>query len=154
MANGIQLTFDATDPPALAEFWALVLDYELQPPPPGFDSWEEFAAANGIPPERMGDYGAVVDPAGEGPRLLFLKVPEGKTAKNRVHLDVSVPDRVAHVARLVEAGATYIDERSEMGATWTVLEDPEGNVFCIAGEPATEGSAGEPASESAGEPAS
>ena len=134
MANGIQVTFDADDPPALAEFWALVLDYELQPPPPGFDSWEAFGEANDIPPEQFGDYGAVVDPAGVGPRLLFLKVPEAKVAKNRVHLDVRVADRVAHVARLVEAGATYIDERSEMGSAWTVLEDPEGNVFCVADE--------------------
>jgi hypothetical protein len=132
MATGIQITFDAADPPALAEFWALALDYVLQPPPPGFDSWEAFAEANGIPPERFGDYGAVVDPAGEGPRLLFLRVPEGKVAKNRVHLDVGVPDREAHVARLVEAGGRRIDDRSELGSVWTVMEDPEGNVFCVA----------------------
>lgn len=134
MANPVQITFDAADPPALAEFWALVLDYRPQPPPPGFDSWEAFADANGIPPEQFGHYGAVVDPDGRGPRLLFLKVPEGKVAKNRVHLDVSVADREAHVARLVGAGATRLADREELGAVWTVLADPEGNEFCVAQE--------------------
>lgn len=132
MANHIQITFDAADPPALAEFWALALDYELQPPPPGFDSWEAFAEANDIPPDQFGNYGAVVDPAGQGPRLLFLKVPEGKVAKNRVHLDVAVADREAHVVRLVEAGATRHGDHEEVGAIWTVLQDPEGNEFCVA----------------------
>jgi hypothetical protein len=135
MAHGIQLTFDAADPPALAAFWGLALGYVEQPPPPGFDSWQDFAAANNIPEENMGDYGAVIDPEGVGPRLLFLKVPEGKTAKNRLHMDIQVPDRDAHVATLVEAGATEIDSRSEMGSEWTVMEDPEGNVFCVAAEP-------------------
>ncbi|MGI9598400.1 MAG: VOC family protein [Acidimicrobiales bacterium] len=134
MAHGIQLTFDAGDPPALAEFWGLVLGYVPQPPPPGFDTWEDFGAANNIPEESMGDYGAVIDPDGVGPRLLFLKVPEAKTGKNRMHMDISVPDRVAHVARLVEAGATEVATRSEFGAEWTVMEDPEGNVFCVATE--------------------
>lgn len=135
MAHGLQLTFDAADPPALASFWALALGYVEQPPPPGFDSWEAFAAANGIPEESMGDYGAVIDPDGIGPRLLFLKVPEPKTAKNRMHMDVLVADREAHVALLVEAGASVMDTRSELGSEWTVMEDPEGNVFCVATHP-------------------
>ncbi len=135
MAHSIQLTFDAQDPPALATFWGLVLGYVEQPPPPGFDSWEAFAAANNIPPEDMGNYGAVIDPDGVGPRLLFLKVPEGKTAKNRLHMDVHVPDRQAHVSKLVEAGGTERETRTEMGVEWTVMEDPEGNVFCVAVEP-------------------
>lgn len=135
MAHGIQLTFDANNPPALAAFWGLALGYVEQPPPPGFDSWEAFGEANNIPPENMGDYGAVVDPDGVGPRLLFLKVPEDKVAKNRFHMDIHVPDRDAHVAKLVEAGATKIDAHSEMGTDWTVMEDPEGNVFCVAADP-------------------
>ena len=135
MSHGFQLTFDANDPPALATFWALALDYVEQPPPPGFDSWEAFAAAHDMPAESMGDYGAVVDPDGVGPRLLFLKVPEAKTAKNRLHMDIHVQDREAHVAKLVEAGGTLIDHRLELGVDWTVMEDPEGNVFCVAQEP-------------------
>lgn len=132
MANSIQITFDAEHPSAQAEFWAIALGYVVQPPPPGFDSWEAFADANDIPEERRDDFGAITDPDGLGPRVLFLKVPETKTAKNRMHLDVSHPDPRAHVAALVEAGATEIAQREEFGAAWTVLNDPEGNEFCVA----------------------
>lgn len=137
MPHGIQITFDAADPSALAEFWALALGYVPQPPPSGFDSWEAFAEANDMP-GAVGDYGSVVDPEGVGPRLFFQKVPEPKTAKNRVHLDVhasgseSDPElREAHIAKLVEAGATRGAEYSEFGASWVVMADPEGNEFCV-----------------------
>ncbi len=132
MASDFQITFDADDPPALAAFWQLVMGYVAEPPPPGFATWVEFAAANDIPAEQIGNYGSAVDPAGEGPRILFLKVPEGKTAKNRMHLDVLVPDPEDHVTRLIEAGGTKIETRTEMGVTWTVMADPEGNEFCVA----------------------
>ena len=66
MPHGIQITFDAADPSALAEFWALVLGYVPQPPPSGFDSWEAFAEANDMP-GAVGDYGSVVDPASNEP---------------------------------------------------------------------------------------
>lgn len=132
MATDIQITFDADDPPALAAFWQLAMGYVAEPPPPGFATWEEFAAANNIPPEQIGNYGSAIDPSGEGPRMLFLKVPEGKTAKNRMHLDLLVPDPEAHIDRLVEAGATKVETRSEMGTTWTVMLDPEQNEFCVA----------------------
>ena len=86
----------------------------------------------------MNDYGSVVDPEGVGPRLFFQKVPEPKTAKNRVHLDVhaSGPDadpelREAHIQRLVDAGATRGAEYAECGASWVVMADPEGNEFCV-----------------------
>ncbi|MDH4277159.1 MAG: VOC family protein [Acidimicrobiia bacterium] len=132
MATDFQITFDADDPPALAAFWQLAMGYTAEPPPPGFATWEEFAAANGIPADQIGNYGSAIDPSGTGPRMLFLKVPEGKTAKNRMHLDLLVPDPEAHVARLVEAGATKVETRSEMGTTWTVMLDPEQNEFCVA----------------------
>ncbi|HET8590237.1 MAG TPA: VOC family protein, partial [Nakamurella sp.] len=79
-----------------------------------------------------------------GPRLFFQKVPEGKTAKNRVHLDVSVgrgitdPDErwravTAHVDTLVSAGATIVEERrnDQFGDHWMVMTDPDGNEFCV-----------------------
>lgn len=132
MANDFQITFDADNPPALAAFWQLAMGYVPEPPPPGFASWEEFAAANGIPADQIGNYGSAIDPAGEGPRMLFLKVPEDKTAKNRMHLDLLVADPEAHIARLVEAGGTEVETRSEMGTTWTVMLDPEHNEFCVA----------------------
>lgn len=138
MSIRFQVSFDAHDPPALARFWALALGYIEQPPPEGFETWEAFADQMGIPRERGADVGAVVDPDGDGPRLLFQRVPEGKTAKNRVHLDVNVsaPDHdwqkvTAHVDRLVQAGATKVEERQDEVSRWVVMLDPEGNEFCL-----------------------
>src|SRR5689334_12255857 len=86
----IQVTFDAADPDALARFWAGVLGYIVQPPPEGFDTWEAFLASIGLPESEWDKASAIVDPEGKGPRLYFQKVPEGKTVKNRMHLDVNV----------------------------------------------------------------
>ncbi len=68
------------------------------------------------------------------PPMMFLRVPEGKTAKNRCHLDLHSSDREAEVLRLVELGAERVEdhELAEFGLTWTVLRDPSGNEFCIA----------------------
>ena len=82
----VQVTFDCADPRALSLFWYDVLGYELPPPPPGFDSWDAFAET--LPPEHRNMASASQDPDGVGPRLFFQQVPEGKSAKNRVHLDV------------------------------------------------------------------
>ena len=131
MANPIQITFDATDAPAQARFWALALGYVPQPPPEGFDSWDAFADAQNIPADVRDAFGAVVDPDGVGPRVLFIRVPEGKTAKNRMHLDVMSDDPEAHIGALVAAGATRGDHHEQFGAKWTVMADPEGNEFCV-----------------------
>jgi len=143
VAQGFQITFDAHDPRGLANFWATALGYEPQPPPPGDESWEAFADRMDIPADQREAMAAVVDPDGRLPRLLFIKVPEGKTAKNRVHLDIEAPgarqaaegERTArareHADRLVDAGATEIEERTEFGAEWIVMQDPEGNEFCV-----------------------
>jgi hypothetical protein len=143
MAVGVQVTFDAADPEALAAFWGETLGYVEQDPPEGFGSWEAWAAANDVPRERWGDSAARVDPDGVGPRLFFQKVPEPKTAKNRVHLDLSVgggrgtpPEEsrarvAAAVERAVAAGATKVREVDEPGQHWVVLQDPEGNEFCL-----------------------
>ncbi len=137
-----QVTFDAADPAALAEFWAAALGYVPQPPPEGFDTWEDFARAVGIPEEEWDDIAAIVNPDGGAARLLFLRVPEPKTAKNRMHLDIDVSDRGsspaerrsavdAEVARLVALGATRIADFDEAKGVWTVMQDPEGNEFCV-----------------------
>ena len=139
MAIGVQVTFDAHDPAAQAEFWALALDYVVQPPPPGFESWEAFADRLGIPEDQWDRLSAVVDPEGAGPRVLFQKVPEGKTVKNRVHLDVNVgagaEDRkeraTAHRERLEAAGARFLREVDEPAGWCLVMVDPEGNEFCL-----------------------
>lgn len=142
MARSFQVTFDAQDTRALAEFWGEALGYVLQPPPEGFDSWEAFADAVGIPEEDRDQLAAVIDPDGDGPRVLIQKVPEAKTAKNRCHLDVVVTDRSmesaerkaaidAEAERLVALGATRVESFEEAIGTWTVMQDPEGNEFCL-----------------------
>ena len=143
MAVRIQVTFDAADPQALAAFWGETLGYVEQDPPEGFGSWEAWAVANDVPSERWGDFAARVDPDGAGPRLFFQRVPEPKTAKNRVHLDLAVgggrgtpPEEArrniaAAVERAVAAGATKLREVDERAEYWVVLQDPEGNEFCM-----------------------
>ncbi|MEV4388265.1 VOC family protein [Micromonospora sp. NPDC049580] len=144
MAREVQITFDAADPASLAAFWAEALDYELQGPPGDFDSWDAALDAMGVPPERRNDASAVVDPKGAGPRLFFQRVPEGKQAKNRVHLDVRAApgltgdDRMAaleaEAERLVARGATRLarhEPAPPLGAGHLVLADPEGNEFCL-----------------------
>jgi hypothetical protein len=141
MYRKIQIVFDCDDPAVMMAFWGPALGYVPEHPPPGYGSWAEMAADRGIP--RSEWRGAVVDPAGEGPRLFFQTVPEPKTVKNRVHLDIGVtPGReqtmeerrgpiAAKVAELVALGATEVETIEEGGGMFTVLRDPEGNEFCV-----------------------
>jgi hypothetical protein len=143
MATEFQVTFDSADPAAHAGFWAQTLRYELEPPPDGFASWDAALDAWGVPAEHRNDRSALRDPAGAGPRLFFQKVPEPKTAKNRVHLDVRAApgltgdERLAALesecARLVALGATRVErfEPDAMSAGHIVMRDPEGNEFCL-----------------------
>jgi hypothetical protein len=144
MARDVQITFDCADPAGLAAFWAEALGYRVQDPPEGFESWEQALEAMGVPPERRNDASAVVDPEGSRPRLFFQRVPEGKQAKNRVHLDVRAApglDGEARMAaleveadRLVGHGATRLERHEPdppLGAGHIVMADPEGNEFCL-----------------------
>jgi hypothetical protein len=141
MYTKIQVVFDAAEPEKLAEFWGLALGYVPEPPPEGFASWEEFAGDAGIPEDQWGDMASRVDPADQGPRLYFQRVPEGKTAKNRVHLDVRVAGPTVrgeerkrlvseHVERLVQAGASIAWRSDDLRGDSITLFDPEGNEFC------------------------
>ncbi len=135
------LTMDAADPARVGEFWALALGYRRDDPPTGFATWEDALTSWGIPEERWNDANAII---GDGPRIFIQRVPEVKTAKNRLHIDVhsgaghpgdggkdwSVMRTKA--AQLIDAGATIIEEFSQPGfGEWIVMEDPEGNVFCV-----------------------
>lgn len=131
MARTVQVSVDAEHPERLIRFWCEVLGYELEPLHPAARAELE---AMGLDPDSSGRmFAAAVDPAGVGPRLLAQRVPEGKTAKNRLHLDVRVgsAERPAEVARLVGLGATEHGSFDEHGSRWTVLTDPEGNEFCV-----------------------
>jgi hypothetical protein len=140
----VQIVIDCADPSGLAEFWAEALSYVVQPPPPGFGSWEEFAERIGIPATDRDRLSAVVDPDGVRPRVLFQKVPETKEVKNRVHLDIDVAPGIARgreerkgAARarseqLTARGATLLRELDDPAGWCLVMADPEGNGACPA----------------------
>ncbi len=144
MASDIQVTFDCADPARLAAFWADVLGYRVQSPPEGFASWDDALEAMGVPPEHRNDASAAVDPEGAGPRVFFQRVPEGKQAKSRVHLDVRAAPGLegearmaaleAEAERLVGQGATRLGRHEPappLNAGHIVMADPEGNEFCL-----------------------
>ncbi len=139
----VQITFDCADPNALAGFWCEALGYQLDPPPEGFSSWPEALKQWGVPESEWNSRSACSDTDGAGPRLFFQRVPEGKSAKNRVHLDLRAapgagPDDRMDVLRqradqLADIGATIvrIAEATPMDAGFIVMLDPEGNEFCL-----------------------
>jgi hypothetical protein len=108
------VTFDCNDPTAVAQFWSAALDRPVDPDP------SEYFASIGLG-------------ADDGPAWYFIRVPEPRTAKNRVHVDLVADDREKEIARLVELGATRHADHDEYGHPWTVMADPEANEFCIAG---------------------
>ena len=138
------ITIDASHPAVVAAFWRTALGYVESPPPPGFDTWRDWFVACEVPEEEWDDGAALVDPSGVGPRISVLKVPEPKTVKNRVHLDLQVSggrDRPpnercaaieATVERLVAAGGTVLAEHA-IGddLDHVVMGDPEGNELCV-----------------------
>ena len=170
MTVRFQLVIDCADPDLLARFWAAALGYELEPPPTGFASWDHYWREVGVPEADLG-IGAdcIIDPDGGGPRIWlpvattwrpskswktaamrvpriwFQVVPEHKTVKNRLHLDVHVSggravpietrrQRVdAEARRLADLGATMVGVLSEEGIDHYALamNDPEGNEFDI-----------------------
>lgn len=141
----IGLAFDCAEPAALAAFWCVALGYEPAPPPSGWDTWEDWARDLGVPPEEMDDGASIHDPSGRGPGISFLRVPEPKVAKNRIHLDVTVSggrrvdaaERTRliedHVARLVAAGGTVLARHDgpEGHLDHVVVADPEGDELCV-----------------------
>jgi catechol 2,3-dioxygenase-like lactoylglutathione lyase family enzyme len=143
MAHSVQIVIACEDPARLTEFWAAALDYIPQPPPEGFDSWDQFADTVGIPQDRRNDLSAVVDPEGVGPRILFERW-DGGAPNQRVHIDVNSvgghaldegerSERLqAERLRLEGLGATFKREATGMaGERWIELFDPEGNWFCV-----------------------
>ena len=105
-----QLIVDSTDPEALGRWWATALEWVVVNDDP-----EDFEIRPA--PDRL-------------PGLLFARVPERKSLKNRLHLDFRPDDRDAVVARLLDLGATHADV-GQGDESWVVLADPEGNEFCV-----------------------
>ncbi|GAA1793204.1 VOC family protein [Planosporangium flavigriseum] len=143
MATRVQMVIDCADPAKLAEFWALALGYEMQEPPPGYATWEDFLRARGIPKSEWNAVSAIVDPYGVGPRIHLQRVSEPKAGKNRLHLDLSVGgdadvpaearrERIfEEAARLETFGATRQRAVEDWSGFWMIMQDPEGNEFCL-----------------------
>ena len=113
------VTFDAADALKLAQFWSQALGREVDA-----DGNAEFASIG------------LSEDASRRPHLMFIKVPEAKTAKNRVHLDLITNQLDDEVHRLLTLGARRGDAHEESGATWVTLTDPEGNEFDVVEEQA------------------
>lgn len=139
MSTRIQVVFDAADPHRLARFWAEALRYQQEDHSGivaallehGQLRNEDVVEVDGRRAFR--DVAACTDPDGAGPRLFFQRVPEPKTAKNRVHLDLQVgaPNAPTEVERLVTLGASVAWTSSDRGPVTTTLHDPEGNELCV-----------------------
>jgi len=110
------ISIDSTSPAETAQFWAEVLGWVIVE-----DDDDEIALQ---PPAGSPEAGVVPD-------ILFLRVPEDKAAKNRLHLDLRPDNQAAEVARLEALGATRVDIGQGGDVTWVVMADPEGNEFCV-----------------------
>jgi predicted enzyme related to lactoylglutathione lyase len=102
------VTIDCDDAEGLARFWGIALE--------GYTTDEEWK---------------VLLKSDSGPMIFFQKVPEPKNGKNRVHLDMQSDNREAEVFRLSRNGARVLEEKDEHGHRWTIMQDPEGNEFCV-----------------------
>jgi hypothetical protein len=152
MSREFQVTFDAHDPQALSLFWRDALGYVHPGPPgvalaPGADplaAWDEFLDRMGVPADQRNSRSALEDPDGRGPRIFIQQVPEDKVAKNRLHLDLRAAPGLwgdermaaleAECERLLKLGATRVrrdDPEPPLSLGYIVMQDPEGNEFCL-----------------------
>ncbi len=145
VAVSFQLVMDCADPGRLSRFRAAALRYEAEPPPGGFASWDDYWRDAGVPEEDLGTGADRIDPGGAGPRSWFQLVPEPKTVRNRLHLDIrasggrAVPVATrrqradAEARRPTDPGATTIRVLAEEGTGHyaAALKDPEDNELDI-----------------------
>ncbi|MQA81253.1 MAG: VOC family protein [Streptosporangiales bacterium] len=106
------VTIDCVDPRGLAKFWTAALGTEVMM-------------------DMDGAFLMLAPSSDGGPAVALQQVPEPRTGKNRVHIDLRADDREREIERLTALGATVVDEQVVPGLTWTVLTDPEDNVFCV-----------------------
>jgi hypothetical protein len=140
MAFDFQVTIDSAAPHELADWWAETLGWQVEPQDEAFirRMVQQGAASEDDTTEHRGALvwkvgAALTSPDPGRPRVLFQLVPDAKSVKNRVHLDVRVgaDGREAEVARLLERGATELWRGAQGPFEWVTLADPEGNEFCV-----------------------
>jgi hypothetical protein len=138
--TAIQIVFAAKDPRRVAEFWRAALGYASEPPPAGFESWDEFLRANNLPPSTGDDIDSAIDPTGVGPRILVER--DEPHPRGAVHLDVTVTTREMSMATKRARVDETVERLGSIGATkgrivdrdreyWVEMTDPEGNWFCV-----------------------
>lgn len=125
-AQWTEIVVDCTDPQLLAEFWCQVLGWQV------IDSDEDSVEIYPAPISDA-DWVGNIRSGPVIPSILFLRVPEQKSVKNRLHIDVSPVDctQPEEVTRILELGATLLEPARQEGRSWSVLADPEGNEFCV-----------------------
>ena len=134
-----QVTLDCADPHAQARWWAHLLGYEVYDAHQFVTELLESGALSASDVVEVAgrrafrDGAAAFDPAGTRPRLYFQLVPEVKTVKNRLHLDVrtQTEDLEAEAERVASLGASLVEFNSQGAHRWAVMRDPEGNEFCL-----------------------
>jgi len=140
MAFDVQVVIDCSFPHVLADWWAEALGWQVEPQDESFirRMVETGAAAESDTTTHEGALvwktgAAITSPDPDRPRLLFQVVPEPKSVKNRLHLDVRVgaERREAEIERLLSLGATELWRGSQGPFEWATLADPEGNEFCV-----------------------
>ncbi len=110
------ITIDCHNAQQVADFWSAAFDVPLDPEPAPSEFFTSLGRSN--PDAHV--------------TMMFIQVPESKTVKNRMHLDLQADDRASEVERLVGLGATLLSDNDEWGVRWSTLSDPEGNEFCVA----------------------
>jgi hypothetical protein len=143
-AFDLHVVFDCADPDRVARFWMEALggyDFPVGVPE-GFASWDEWADAQGIPEDQRPTGRTLVDKDRDRPDIFFLKVPEAKAGKNRLHLDIKVAPGLEvdarrqkideEATRLTALGATVAITMDDPDGYHLILQDPEGNEFCLA----------------------
>ena len=147
MTAKFQLVIDRADPEPLARSWVAALGYQFEPPPDGYDNWDDYWRAVGVSEDELGaGLDCIIDPAGRGPRIWFQVVPEKKTLKNRLHLDITVSGgRVNPIEtrrRLIDAEAQRLEAlgtgvygpgRSTAAAGITSLPGQQGGPYALPG---------------------
>ena len=140
MAYTFQVAVDSSDPHALADWWADALGWQVEPSDEafirkmvdaGYATDADTTTHHGVLVWRQGQ--AINHPEGSAPRMLFQLVPEAKTVKNRMHLDIRVGEEhiEQEVARLTAAGARELHRGRQGPHWWVTMADPEGNEFCV-----------------------
>ena len=141
MAFDFQVVIDSAQPHVLADWWAEVLGWQVEPQDEAFirRMVEIGAATEGDTTTHRGRLvwrvgAAIISPLPDRPRVLFQHVPEPKAGKNRLHLDVRVglERQEAEVSRLLALGATELWRGAQGPSSWVTMADPEGNEFCVA----------------------